>query len=80
VNLLIGLLQPPDRAACASAGILKGGSAVHRLKSPKPPASKLLNGLTPAFGSDAASPKRAPAKTNNGRRAKSAGRAQGGAR
>jgi phospholipid/cholesterol/gamma-HCH transport system substrate-binding protein len=50
VNLLIGLLQPPDRAACQSAGILKGASAAHKLSKPKAPGAKLLSGLTPAFG------------------------------
>jgi phospholipid/cholesterol/gamma-HCH transport system substrate-binding protein len=80
VNLLIGLLQPPDRAACQSAGILKGASAVHRLKRPKAPGSKLLNGLTPAFGTVAATPKKSAAKTSDGRKAKAASGAKGGAR
>jgi phospholipid/cholesterol/gamma-HCH transport system substrate-binding protein len=50
VNLLVGLLNPPDRAACQSAGILKGASGVHKATRPKAPGSKLLSGLTPAFG------------------------------
>lgn len=59
VNLLVGLLNPPDRAACQSAGISKGASAVHLLTRPKAPGSKLLSGLTPAFG-------RAKASTSRG--------------
>lgn len=81
VKLLIGLLQPPNAQTCVSQGLVKGatGSAAHSLRKPKAPGSKLLNGLTPAFGSTAASPN-ASGKTKNGRRAKSAGRAKGGAR
>jgi hypothetical protein len=52
VNLLIGLLKPPNRASCQSAGILKGTAAsAHQQKRPTAPAGKLLGGLTPAFGS-----------------------------
>jgi phospholipid/cholesterol/gamma-HCH transport system substrate-binding protein len=52
VNLLVGLLNPPDAQACVSNGLIKGakGSAAHQIKKPKAPASKLLGGLTPAFG------------------------------
>jgi len=51
VNLLVGLLNPPERSTCQSQGLLKAvGSAAHTLKKPKPPAAKLLGGLTPAFG------------------------------
>jgi phospholipid/cholesterol/gamma-HCH transport system substrate-binding protein len=50
VNLLVGLLNPPERAACQSAGILKGTAGVHQATRPKAPGSKLLSGLTPAFG------------------------------
>jgi phospholipid/cholesterol/gamma-HCH transport system substrate-binding protein len=51
VNLLVGLLSPPDRAACQSAGILKGTTAAaHNLSRPKAPAGGLLSGLKPAFG------------------------------
>jgi phospholipid/cholesterol/gamma-HCH transport system substrate-binding protein len=50
VNLLVGLLNPPERAACQSAGILKGTAGVHKATRPKAPGSKLLSGLTPAFG------------------------------
>jgi phospholipid/cholesterol/gamma-HCH transport system substrate-binding protein len=52
VNLLIGLLKPPNRASCLGAGILKGTAAsVHQQKRPTAPAGKLLGGLTPTFGS-----------------------------
>jgi phospholipid/cholesterol/gamma-HCH transport system substrate-binding protein len=50
VNLLVGLLQPPERATCQAQKLLKGESSVHSLTKPKAPASKLLGGLTPAFG------------------------------
>ena len=80
VKLLIGLLQPPDRAACQSAGILKGASAVNSVKTPKAPASQLLGGLTPAFGAAAKTPKKAAAKTRSHRKAQVAGRPKGGAR
>jgi phospholipid/cholesterol/gamma-HCH transport system substrate-binding protein len=51
VNLIVGLLNPPSRATCQAAGILKGsGSAVNKLTKPKAPAAGLLSGLTPAFG------------------------------
>jgi phospholipid/cholesterol/gamma-HCH transport system substrate-binding protein len=51
VNLLVGLLSPPDRAACQSAGILKGtAAAAHNISRPKAPAGGLLSGLHPAFG------------------------------
>jgi phospholipid/cholesterol/gamma-HCH transport system substrate-binding protein len=52
VNLLVGLLNPPDAQACISNGLIKGvkGSAAHQITKPKAPASKLLGGLTPAFG------------------------------
>jgi phospholipid/cholesterol/gamma-HCH transport system substrate-binding protein len=56
VNLLVGLLNPPDEAACAAAGILKGGSGkataatLGRLGRPKAPGAGLLSSLTPAFG------------------------------
>jgi phospholipid/cholesterol/gamma-HCH transport system substrate-binding protein len=50
VNLLVGLLNPPTRAQCQSAGILKGTAGVHKATRPKAPGSKLLSGLTPAFG------------------------------
>jgi hypothetical protein len=81
VNLLIGLLQPPDRAACQSAGILKGAAAAHKLSKPKAPAGKLLGGLTPAFGTTAAAKK--PAARPQARKAKAAAqgvRPKGGAR
>jgi phospholipid/cholesterol/gamma-HCH transport system substrate-binding protein len=51
VNLLVGLLNPPDRTACAGAHILKGESALHKLTRPQAPGSKLLSGLSQAFGS-----------------------------
>jgi phospholipid/cholesterol/gamma-HCH transport system substrate-binding protein len=50
VNLLVGLLNPPDRATCRSAGILKGGaSAAGAQRRPKSPAGGLFSGLDP-FG------------------------------
>jgi phospholipid/cholesterol/gamma-HCH transport system substrate-binding protein len=68
VNLLVGLLNPPDRAACTAAGIAKGGTALsaHSLSKPKAPAGGLLSGLTPTFGkaggpSKSAAPKGKPA-------------------
>jgi hypothetical protein len=50
VNLLVGLLQPPERATCQAQKLLKGESSAHDLPKAKAPASKLLGGLTPAFG------------------------------
>jgi phospholipid/cholesterol/gamma-HCH transport system substrate-binding protein len=50
VNLLVGLLQPPERSTCQAQKLLKGESSAHNLPKPKAPASKLLGGLTPAFG------------------------------
>jgi phospholipid/cholesterol/gamma-HCH transport system substrate-binding protein len=61
VNLLIGLLNPPDRAACQSAGILKGAAAVHKVTPPKSPGAGVLSGLAPAFGKAASKPKAAGA-------------------
>jgi phospholipid/cholesterol/gamma-HCH transport system substrate-binding protein len=56
VNLLVGLLNPPDRAACVSAGLEGAGasasaSAVHHTARPQAPGSKLLSGLSQTFGS-----------------------------
>jgi phospholipid/cholesterol/gamma-HCH transport system substrate-binding protein len=73
VNLLIGLLNPPDRAACQSAGILKGASAVHKVTPPKAPGTGVLGGLAPAFGKVASKRKATGA-------AKSASASRGGAR
>ena len=73
VNLLIGLLQPPDRAACQSAGILKGASAVHKVTPPKSPGTGVLSGLAPAFG-------KAATKQKTRGQAKTASRPRGGAR
>jgi phospholipid/cholesterol/gamma-HCH transport system substrate-binding protein len=43
VNLIVGLLNPPTRATCQSAGILKGAaSAAGTRTSPRAPASGLL--------------------------------------
>jgi phospholipid/cholesterol/gamma-HCH transport system substrate-binding protein len=48
VNLIVGLLNPPTRATCQSAGILKGAAtAASTLPRPKPPSGGLLSGLTP---------------------------------
>jgi phospholipid/cholesterol/gamma-HCH transport system substrate-binding protein len=60
VNLLVGLLNPPDAQACVSNGLIKGvkgSAAAHQIKKPKAPASKLLGGLTPAFGNTRAGAK-----------------------
>lgn len=82
VKLLIGLLQPPNAQTCASQGLVKGatGSAAHSLKKPKSPGAKVLNGLTPAFGATAKTPKKAAAKTRGRRKTKTAGSPKGGAR
>jgi phospholipid/cholesterol/gamma-HCH transport system substrate-binding protein len=44
VNILVGLLNPPSRAECQSAGILKGGAAAAHA-GPKQPAGGLFSGL-----------------------------------
>jgi len=88
VNLLIGLLQPPDAAACAASGIGKReGAAAHTLTNPKSPGGKLLGGLTPAFGgagSTAHPAKRFSAKAGKAGTAKASkaksGAAKGGGR
>jgi phospholipid/cholesterol/gamma-HCH transport system substrate-binding protein len=77
VNLLVGLLNPPDRAACQGAGILKGASAVHKVTPPKAPGAGVLSGLTPAFGRTT-SKSRAAGKAKPDGKAKAA--ARGGAR
>lgn len=79
VNLLIGLLQPPDRAACQSAGILKGASAVRKVTPPKAPGTGVLSGLAPAFGKAAGKPK-AAGKSKAAGQAKTASKPRGGAR
>lgn len=81
VNLIVGLLQPPDRAACQSAGILKGAAAAHTVSKPKAPAGKLLGGLTPAFGTPGTAKK--PGTRPGGRKAKASAKSvkrKGGAR
>jgi phospholipid/cholesterol/gamma-HCH transport system substrate-binding protein len=52
VNLLVGLLNPPNEAACRSAGILTTKSSVARARiNPKPPVGGLFSGLdTRVFG------------------------------
>jgi phospholipid/cholesterol/gamma-HCH transport system substrate-binding protein len=51
VNLIVGLLNPPTKAQCRAAGILKGSSASGARTAPKPPAGGLLSGLgSQAFG------------------------------
>jgi phospholipid/cholesterol/gamma-HCH transport system substrate-binding protein len=58
VKLLIGLLQPPNRASCQGAGILKAATAsVHHAPPPKAPAAKVLSGLGTPFGKAATSSK-----------------------
>jgi hypothetical protein len=82
VKLLIGLLQPPNAQTCISQGLVKGatGSAAHTLKKPKSPGSKLLGGLSPAFGTTVKAQKKAAAKTHGRRKAKAVRGAKGGAR
>jgi phospholipid/cholesterol/gamma-HCH transport system substrate-binding protein len=53
VNLLVSLLNPPERAACVSAGLLT--ASVHHATTPKAPAAKVLSGLGSPFGNAAAS-------------------------
>jgi phospholipid/cholesterol/gamma-HCH transport system substrate-binding protein len=81
VKLLIGLLQPPNAQTCISQGLVKGatGSAAHKLKKPKAPGSRLLSGLTPAFGSTKPA-KKPSAKRRAHRKANVAGGPKGGAR
>jgi phospholipid/cholesterol/gamma-HCH transport system substrate-binding protein len=52
VNLLVGLLNPPNEAACRSAGILKATAAAASARfRPKQPAGGVLSGLnTHVFG------------------------------
>jgi phospholipid/cholesterol/gamma-HCH transport system substrate-binding protein len=52
VNLLVGLLNPPNEAACRSAGILTPKSSVAKAPvNPQPPAGGLFSGLnTHVFG------------------------------
>lgn len=51
VNLLVGLLNPPNTATCQAQGLLKVASSAKRGPAkPKAPGGKLLGGLTPAFG------------------------------
>jgi phospholipid/cholesterol/gamma-HCH transport system substrate-binding protein len=59
VNLLVGLLNPPTKAACAAAGILKGVGAAARTHAPvTPPAGGVLSGLqSGAFGPGPSAPK-----------------------
>jgi phospholipid/cholesterol/gamma-HCH transport system substrate-binding protein len=73
VNLLVGLLNPPDRAACQSSGILTGGSAVHTVTPPKAPGAGVLSGLGSPFGKTASKPKATG-------KAKAASQPRGGAR
>jgi phospholipid/cholesterol/gamma-HCH transport system substrate-binding protein len=82
VKLLIGLLQPPNAQTCISQGLVKGatGSAAHTVQKPKAPGSKLLNGLTPAFGTVAPTPTGKAKKARRPHHAKAAGSAKGGAR
>ena len=45
VNLLVGLLNPPNAAACRSAGILSAGSGASARKRAKAPTGGLFSGL-----------------------------------
>ncbi len=51
VNLLVGLLNPPERSTCRAEKLLKGESSVHELTKPLSPGGKLLPSLTSSFGS-----------------------------
>jgi phospholipid/cholesterol/gamma-HCH transport system substrate-binding protein len=78
VNLLVGLLQPPERSTCQAQKLLKGESAVHKLSKPKAPGGKLLSGLTP-FGSTAsAASARKAAPAGRGASATKANASRGG--
>jgi phospholipid/cholesterol/gamma-HCH transport system substrate-binding protein len=68
VNLLVGLLQPPERATCQAQKLLKGESSAHDLPKAKAPGSKLLGGLTPAFGKAKKPGTAAKAHTSTSRR------------
>jgi phospholipid/cholesterol/gamma-HCH transport system substrate-binding protein len=45
VNLLVGLLNPPNAATCISAGLVKGASLAGAHARPKAPAGGLLSGV-----------------------------------
>ena len=48
VKLLVGLLNPPEKAACQAAGILKGGATVANVHAPRAALSGgLPSGLAP---------------------------------
>jgi phospholipid/cholesterol/gamma-HCH transport system substrate-binding protein len=57
VNLLVGLLNPPNAQTCQAQGLLKAGSSAKRggASRPKAPGGKVLSGLAPAFGKATAS-------------------------
>jgi phospholipid/cholesterol/gamma-HCH transport system substrate-binding protein len=51
VNVLVGLVNPPSKAACQSAGILKGPAASAARGKSKAPAGGMFSGLhAPVFG------------------------------
>ncbi len=51
VNILVGLVNPPSKAACQNAGILEGAAASVARGSSKAPAAGVFSGLNaPAFG------------------------------
>jgi phospholipid/cholesterol/gamma-HCH transport system substrate-binding protein len=52
VNLLVGLLNPPNAQTCIQQGLTKVGGSAKRGggAKPKAPGEKLLGGTTPAFG------------------------------
>ena len=51
VNILVGLTNPPSKAACANAGILEGATAAAARDKSKAPAGGLFSGLNaPVFG------------------------------
>jgi phospholipid/cholesterol/gamma-HCH transport system substrate-binding protein len=60
VNLIVGLLNPPTKAQCASAGILPGASSLGgKVGNANAPAGGLLSGLGPVgFGQSPASASR----------------------
>ncbi len=51
VNILVGLTNPPSKAACQNAGILEGATAAAARGSSKRPAGGVFSGLNPpVFG------------------------------
>jgi phospholipid/cholesterol/gamma-HCH transport system substrate-binding protein len=74
VNILVGLVNPPTRAECQSAGILGGAKAASERGRAKAPAGGLFSGLNaPALGRSAAAAPTGSKGTGTGALAKSSG-------